>query len=293
MPSRTFMKHSKGVISEGGRLVFMDDFVKRYRGNSRRANRELKENIQPDDLISDPDRINRVERLDELNMFNELFGGTERTSTSDTASNRPREVNPEMALCAVGSRVEAKHPTEIISTEEMQTLVTGKKKKKAAPVRSLGPLETSPQPQEKKKKASSSSKRKTFGGFEVRDGRGRGCGRDGGRGLGHGFRLGRTRPSRASVRGGAEEKEGEEKKNEEVEGEKEKTEEVQGEEKVVEAEQQTKPAGSEAKEKEMEKTPALAGMKRKAEDDEKNEDNEEVVLVPTRKVRRLSKRTLE
>ncbi|KAL1646291.1 hypothetical protein SLS58_003248 [Diplodia intermedia] len=174
MPPKAIMEKSKGVIKEGKKLVLMDNFLKRHRENNRRNNRDIDMAMQRQtavakNIIADPDRTMRAARLEAISMDLELFG-TARTNKADLAPNSvPAEdmddlLTPDKAWTdaeraeratrwsIAGSRVRAKNAVEVVSTSDINAIVSGESTTPPAAAK----------PQQRKPRT------KGFAGFEMR-----------------------------------------------------------------------------------------------------------------------------
>ncbi|KAL0255062.1 hypothetical protein SLS55_009589 [Diplodia seriata] len=339
MPPKAIMEKSKGVIKEGKKLVLMDNFLKRHRENNRRNNRDIdmamqRQSAVAKNIIADPDRTIRAARREAISMDLELFG-TARTNMADLAPNSvPAEdmddlltpdkpwTDAERAERAnswsiAGSRVRAKNAVEVVSTSDINAIVSDK----SAPAASAKPQQRKP-------------RTKAFAGFEMRRrglARGRVEDEDDEEEV-HPWRAGSAYPGapadpeiipadlidtnrgfwpkdvRQRVEAAEVEKAAAKKARsrgtvrrlkDTVERPMERRRErkrVEAEKKrEVEKEQKRKRAENEKeKEKEREeKVPSPVGRKRKAETAEEIESDEEPVVVPTRKIRRVGKLSRE
>ncbi|KAK0660181.1 hypothetical protein DIS24_g3309 [Lasiodiplodia hormozganensis] len=131
MPSNAIMDKAKGVIREKGKKVFMDKFIDRHRAANRSANRQMQMAMQrqvvvnQNDPTTDPDRIIPAARRAEAAANLELFGTVEETHTDpDSAEGlRLRSAALVPGSSAAAPPVRARNPTALVSAADLEALL--------------------------------------------------------------------------------------------------------------------------------------------------------------------------
>ncbi|KAF9634646.1 hypothetical protein BFW01_g5541 [Lasiodiplodia theobromae] len=131
MPSNAIMDKAKGVIREKGKRVFMDKFIDRHRAANCSANRQMQIAMQrqvvvnQNDPTTDPDRIIPAARRAEAAANLELFGTVEETHTDPNSAKglRLRSAALVPGSSAAAPPVRARNPTALVSAADLEALL--------------------------------------------------------------------------------------------------------------------------------------------------------------------------